>query len=130
MAQRPTAASQPVPPRGAAAFWWWPVPALRWESDQIPTLHVIPASLARLSIKNRRWLASATSGSLGGLGVLVCRPLPLAHPHLGEGGARWRGGGGTQQAELLRTDTWPWSLKRPQQAGSSPYHALLAASRR
>ena len=48
MAQRPTAASQPVPPRGAAAFWWWPVPALRWESDQIPTLHVIPASLARL----------------------------------------------------------------------------------
>lgn len=90
-------------PGGAWRWLRWPIPVPHWEFDQTSTLHMIPTSLA--SIKNRRWLALGTTLSLGGLRILVCRPLLPGHPHLEGGGAR-----GTQQAELPEDGTWPQSL--------------------
>lgn len=118
MAQRPTAASQLVPSRGAAAFWWWPVPALRWESDQIPTLHVIPASLAcPPSVKNRKMACFSHKRLLGWPGSPGVQTPPPSPP---TSGGRWGTGWGVQQAELLRTGTWPWPLRDPSRRAPAP----------
>lgn len=115
MAQQPTAASQPVPPRGAAAWWWWPVPALCWESDQIPTLHVIPASLAGRSIKNRKMACFSHKRLLGWPGSPGVQTPPPSPPTSGGGGAR-----GRSRLSCLRTGTWPWSLRDPSRRAPAP----------